>query len=282
VRRLLQRGFHSGTVPKLFAKLRAAERTAYASGNWRLARTYRLRLDETAEAVKRFVERELVTLLEESEVWEGEHLNVGRVSLATNALRVELVHAGFPADPIWLEVETRSGWMVAGLAERGWLGKLPREQACTLMAGLAYLYKVAGVDLVREQVRAALPASVASYDLTPNRLVLWLDQRHGMSILYDLRDPTGQMEPLTPAGTPAPGWPVLDKWRVVFSTVPLYWSDWEQVWQREREGCPRLLNTELDLSLLGPAAPRLTGTNGVLAPANLRADRPSSARAEDV
>ena len=68
---------------------------------------------------------------------------------------------------------------------------------------------------------------------------------------------------------------------LVFATVPLYWTDWEQAWQREREGCPRLLQAELDLSLLGPAAPRLTGTNGVLAPANLRGDGPSLARIDE-
>ena len=38
---LLCPGFHSGTLPKLYARLRAAERTAYASGSWRRPGTTR-------------------------------------------------------------------------------------------------------------------------------------------------------------------------------------------------------------------------------------------------
>ena len=38
--RLLKPGLHSGTLPKLFAKLRRAERKARASGNWQPVRKY--------------------------------------------------------------------------------------------------------------------------------------------------------------------------------------------------------------------------------------------------
>ena len=41
VKGLLHRGFHSGTVPRLYARLRAAEREAARTDNWRDARTHR-------------------------------------------------------------------------------------------------------------------------------------------------------------------------------------------------------------------------------------------------
>src|SRR5262249_39720655 len=69
VRQLLRPGFHSGTVPKLFAQLRKAEREAYRSGDWRPARTYRQGLHEVARSVQLFVERELVVLLRQSKSW---------------------------------------------------------------------------------------------------------------------------------------------------------------------------------------------------------------------
>ncbi|HUR55176.1 MAG TPA: hypothetical protein VMZ71_13665, partial [Gemmataceae bacterium] len=63
VRGLLHRGFHSGTLPRLYARLRAAERDAARTDNWRDVRAYRHALGEVEEAVRRFVARELVAVL---------------------------------------------------------------------------------------------------------------------------------------------------------------------------------------------------------------------------
>src|SRR5262249_30510870 len=77
VRRLLRRGFHSGTVPKLFARLRRAERRARVTGNWRRSRTCRHALHEIQEATRQFVTRELVFLVNQSTSWQGQGLAVG-------------------------------------------------------------------------------------------------------------------------------------------------------------------------------------------------------------
>jgi hypothetical protein len=256
VRRLLQRGFHSGTIPRLYARLRAAERRAYQTGSWRPARANLQRLEEVAEAISRWVERELLSLLEQGTGWTGRRLTVGKVSLATNRILIELVHGSYPEAALGLEFKTRAGWLVAAIRERGWLDRLPPEQMLTLLAGLVYLYKLAGVHLVREQVRASLPGAATSYDITAAGLVLWLDQRHGSAVLYDLLSPARELEARTPDGRDAPGWPTLDARRVVFARVPLSWTDWVQSWERARQGTgyPILPTAELDLSLLGPRA----------------------------
>jgi hypothetical protein len=256
VRQLLQPGFHSGTIPRLYARLRSAARRAYQSGSWRPVRANLHRLEEVAEAVRRFVERELLSLLRQTTAWQALPLSVGRVALATNRITVELAHAEYPAAPFSLELKVRAGWLVAGVRERGWLDRLTSEQMLTLLAGLVYLYKLAGVHLVREQVRAALPGTIASYDITPAGLVLWLDQKHSRAVVYDLLSPAAELEPRALDGRPAEGWPALDARRVVFARVPLSWDDWVGTWDKARLGpsCPALPCPELDVTLLGAKA----------------------------
>jgi hypothetical protein len=258
VRRLLQPGFHSGTVPKLYARLRAAERRAYQTGSWRPARTCRQHLEEVAEAVRRFVERELLVLLQQSAAWREQPLTVGRVALATNRITVDLAHAAHPNAPFSLELKVRAGWLLAGVRERGWLDRLTPEQRLTLLAGLVYLYKLAGVHLVREQVRAALPPGVVSYDITLAGLVLWLDKRHEQAVTYDLLGSSPELEPRPINGQPVSGWPKLEARRLVFARVPLSWEDWVQTWEKARQGpgYPQLPYRELDTTLLG--GPRRT------------------------
>ncbi len=61
--RLMKPGFHSGTLPKLYAKLRRAERRAYRGGSWKAARRLRENLHDVADSVRHFTEREFVAYL---------------------------------------------------------------------------------------------------------------------------------------------------------------------------------------------------------------------------
>ncbi len=157
VRRLLRPGFHSGTVPKLFTRLRKAERRARVTGNWRRSRACRRALHEVEDAFRQFVIRELVYLLNQSRSWQGQGLEVGQVELASNRISVELALAGHPDRAVWLDFEECAGWMVAHVRDVGWLARLSEEQALALNTALAALYKLAAVDLVREQLQANLP-----------------------------------------------------------------------------------------------------------------------------
>lgn len=232
VKGLLHRGFHSGTVPRLYARLRGAEREAARTDNWREARTYRQALGELEEAVRRFVTRELVAVLNPgpgSAGWGGPPLGVGEVHLSTNRLRVELT-AGAGREPAWLEWEDRSGWLVAGWGGTGFLADLPPGPAREFENALVYLHRRAGVDLIREQVRAVLPQA-AEFDVSLHGLLVWYGPRDSTApVLYDLFDPAAELRPLTPEGRrPAPG-PAVDARRLVFSRVELTWAEWAGVW----------------------------------------------------
>lgn len=259
VRALLEPGLHSGTLPKLFRKLRRAEREAAESGNWRTARTYRRELEEVEECVQRFVAREVVMLLQQSHSWRTDAVSVGKVSLAINRIRIELSRSRYPRTPLCLQIELCAGWLVGGISEEGWLPHLSPEQRHALTSALANLYRLAGVDLVREQVTASLAPTVASYEIHQEGLVVWTTPRQGAGVVYDLREPHEMIHP-RPQGadgaTATAEWPPLQPQQLLFSRVPLAWDRWVQTWQRDKDGMghERFLQAGVEL-LAHPAEP---------------------------
>jgi hypothetical protein len=242
VRQLLQPGFHSGTVPKLYARLRQAEREAIRTGSWRAARTLRHSLDEVAQTLRRLIERELVKLLQESTRWKGDSLRVGRIVLTPTRIGIELVQVS-AVDPVRLEWEDQAGWLVACIREPGWLKALGEESRQAVTTALAGLYKLAGIDLVQEHVRENLPAG-STFLLTPRDLVVGTGPHHEPAVTYDLTRLRGPLRPRTLAGKPAPDWPVLDPGRVIFARVPLSWQQWVESWQGTPDGkTPKTLLT---------------------------------------
>jgi hypothetical protein len=235
VRQLLQPGFHSGTVPKLYTRLRQAEREAIQSGSWRTARTCRHALGEVEKTIRRLVERELVKLLQESTRWKSEPLSVGAVSLTPKRIGIELKQKD-STRPVRLEWEDQSGWLVATIREPGWLEALSDEQRQAATTALAGLYKLAGIDLVREQVRENLPPPATRFTLTPHDLVLWIDPKPEPAIQYDLTRTKGPLRPRSVNGKPAMDWPALDPARVIFARVPLSWQQWVESWQGNPDG----------------------------------------------
>jgi hypothetical protein len=235
VRGLLHWGFHSGTVPRLYARLRAAEREAARTDVWREARTHRAALRGVAEAVRRFVTRDFVEVLNDRESgWTGPVLSAGGVQLGTNRIRLELAAEG--AAPAWLEWEDRSGWLVAGWADAGFLTTLTDDQARVFGNALAYLYKRAGVDLVLEQVRAALPKEAQHLDFCPEGLLVWYGGRDSAPLLYDIADPAAQFRPRVPGQRQPTAGPALDAARLMFDRTRVTWSQWTEVWRAPAAG----------------------------------------------
>lgn len=254
VRQLLQPGFHSGTIPKLFARLREAEREAIRTGSWRTARTWRRSLAGVEQTIRRLVEREVIKLLQESMRWKGAPVRVGKVMLAPTRIGIELLQAE-EARPVGLEWEDQSGWLVASIREAGWLGALDSGQRQDVTTALAGLYKLAGIDLVSEQVRENLPPR-ATFSLTERDLIVETGPLRQAVIRYDLTRPRGPLKPHTLAGAETTTWPPLDPSRLIFARVPLSWQQWVENWQDGQDGKmpPRLLNSSVKLLPLGSAS----------------------------
>ena len=235
VLQLLRPGHHSGTVPRLFGQLRRAERAAYHSGDWRAARATRLALRDVAHSVRVFVEREFVTLLHQSKSWPERPVRAAQVVLSCGRIRIELGHEQYPGESVWLALEDQSGWLIAGVQETGWLKHVTEEQRRALTSALAGLYRLAGVDFVREQLAVVL-APLHRYHLTDHQLVVWTDREGGQAGAYDLR---GRRQRLSYRSltdiAPAPA-PPLEARQVFFSRLPLTWKEWSECWQSDQKG----------------------------------------------
>src|SRR5262249_22899504 len=87
---LMRPGIHSGTLPKLFAKLRRAAAKGESDPD-RAAKSEASALEtlhEVSTAVRRFVDRELGATLARSPAWNLGAVSANRVDLSANRVRV--------------------------------------------------------------------------------------------------------------------------------------------------------------------------------------------------
>lgn len=225
---LLEPGFHSGTIPKLQSRLRRADRAAYRTDNWRAARLIRHQLEEVANAIRGFFDREFLGLLRQSRSCEELPVQAGEVWLACNAVRLSCVHANYPKEPLWLIFEYRAGWLLGGLEQPGWLIHLTPERRDLMSLALGGLYKAAGVDFVREQLDALLSPHAARYEFTDRELWLWPDARQLAPLRFDLRQ---QDNPLVPMDANTNPTVTINADLLFFDRRAFDWEQWMQCWQ---------------------------------------------------
>lgn len=238
--RLLRHGFHSGTVPKLYAKLRRADRKAHWTGNWKASRKHRAALRAVEQAVQRFVDRELLCLLAESQRFRPLDLRVGRVELGANSLRFDLVCPEIADAPLRMSLDEQAGWLVARIVEPGWTAQLADAPRQALADAVTGFYKMSGVELVHEQIEAALEPATR-YDVNERGLCVWSDTG-ALVRCYDLRDdePPPQPDVWRPVTRPE----AFDREQLLFASWPVTWELWVEVWDRDQLGgrhTPRLV-----------------------------------------
>ncbi|MBI2899852.1 MAG: hypothetical protein HYY17_06690 [Planctomycetes bacterium] len=159
VPRLLRPGFHSGTVPKLFAKLRRARR-----GERRAVAKHEAALRHVEEAVRRFVERDFLALA-------GGALSDVRVS------------------PTRIAVDVRDGERVVELAFEEASGRLMARGP----EAFGDLWRMAGADLSATALAERLGTD--RYDVSEEGLVVWRD---GAEIVYPLSRALDVLRPRGP------------------------------------------------------------------------------------
>jgi hypothetical protein len=139
--RLMRPGLHSGTLPKLFARLR--------HGRDRLQRKQFEALHHLRDRLRHFVERNLFAVLADSKSWSNAvPLQVGDIHLATNRIRIELAGS---ASWLLVDFEQRQGSLFAELTHPNgrtetWLNLLSPEQSNVFRDALAGLFQRAGID----------------------------------------------------------------------------------------------------------------------------------------
>ncbi len=226
---LLRPGFHSGTIPKLYAKLRRSARKSDERG----VAKHREALHHVEEAIAKFAERELVAMLDEATPFHATDVAVAHVELASNRAQIALAAPSVGDEPATIAFEEQSGWLLASVPVRGWIAQLPADQRAIFEIALAGFYKLAGVDVVREQLEDVLRGTsgrVPAYDVSREGLVAWPGPGYAAEIVYDLHArqlaPAMRGEMIT--GLEAP---MLEGRSALFGREPLRWTAWTTAWQ---------------------------------------------------
>jgi hypothetical protein len=253
---LLVAGFHAGTVPKLFAMWRrAAQREDEASllgtttgpvaGGKEVQ--FREGVHEVEEAIDHFVDRELGALLQRASRWSHGPVDVAAVELGSNRIRVRLKCGSVDALPCEIAFEEQSGLLMASVPVRGFLDKLPREsdEHRLFENALGGLYQLAGVDLVREQLEAALGKDT-SYDIADEGLVIWPGEGYRTEVVYPLGEPRAgrRLTPVVRGAALATPPQVIDEAEIRYRLQPILWTAWVQAWDaasQEGAAIPRLV-----------------------------------------
>lgn len=275
---LMKPGLHSGTLPKLYAKLRKAARRSEGeqtspiaalitssqklsqSGKQRAERSLRglqEELREVEEAVTHFVERELSALLAASPRFPYDRVSVRSVELGSNRVKITIECASAGPEPCEIAFEEQSGFLIASVPKAGFLDALKdttpppgetrveRSEARLLFENaLAGLYKLAGVDLVREQIEAAL-GDRPPYDIADEGLIVWPGEGYRTEVIYELDEDAGDTIRPILRGDPLPQPPPsLNAREIFFQRQPISWRAWLSAWSTSLPSLaptPRLL-----------------------------------------
>lgn len=225
LRALLVPGFHAGTVPKLYAKLRRA--TVKDDG---AAGKYEDGLLEVRDAIAEFVEREVLALVETSPAWRVGALRLDFVDLAASRVRIGLRLAG-SSDPLVLTFEEQSGYLVGGVVEAGFADALDDDGRLVVENLLAGMYRLTGCDLVRQSIERQIGG--AAYDIADEGLVVWPGPGYRTELVYAL-SVVGVVVPKSRGEAPASMPRTIDTRRILVREQPIRFDDWKNAWDAER------------------------------------------------
>jgi hypothetical protein len=116
------------------------------------------------------------------------------------------------------------------MARAGWVAALSDEERVIFENALAGLYHRAGVDLVREQIQAALPAT-SKYDIADEGLVVW-PAGWATELVYDLAA-APRLEAKVRGEPAAEAPPEIDRAAILFREQGITWSAWVAAWSGE-------------------------------------------------
>lgn len=270
--RLLSPGFHSGTIPRLFARRRRAARMATRNLQVSKEARYTEKLNHEAESLQHFVERELIGVLRESRTFRNCQLSVGHVELATNRVLVTIRNSEHPDEPVELHFAEQSGWLIAGIARQGWLQELTDEDRAVFRTAIAGLYALGAVDLVREQIESRLiapplpigdgktavsdqletgPMRTHPYDISAAGLVVWPHRHYEAEIHYSLGDES-IIVPRPRSLARAAGLTPLPRAALLFREHPLSREAWQAYWETEQNLSAIPVRLLPDVELLKP------------------------------
>ncbi|MFM7057587.1 MAG: hypothetical protein ACKO2P_11770 [Planctomycetota bacterium] len=228
VARLLRPGFHSGTLPRLYRRLRLLEHQPPSFHRFSSRRAVRAQLEHVETAIHNFVSRELIRLLELCPVWHNFGLECGAVYPSSNSFIVHIYCSQLGEQPLELLFQEQSGWVVAGVAAAGFLSFASADQLRSLQHALEGFYRKCGIDMVREQLESAFLRN-HPYDINSEGLAIWPHGQFRQELTMDLSR-KGLLRPLPADVAATAGLHPVERSLVLFFESRTLWDDWVQRW----------------------------------------------------
>ena len=227
--RLLRVGFHSGTLPRVFGRLRRTSRRAWKSGNSQPVRKNQQNLHHVEEAARAFFERELLALLRELPDWRPIPLEVAHLHVATNEIEVS-IGRGAGDGPCVLAFQELGGWLIACCRDPGWTTQLDARRSRQWSTALRGLFKYAGIDVVWDELLAGLNVDPYFFEFNRDGMLAWVGPDMGDTTQFKLRD-AGATAQLAPAPRRIVEFDAEDEQQLFFSATPISWLEWIKTWE---------------------------------------------------
>jgi hypothetical protein len=180
MRRLLLPGFHSGTIPKLFARLRRIHARGSRRAGGSIGRVDRQR-HELQRDIATFFERDVIGLLERAAACEGLGITVDEVGLAVDRITVALGATDIDRPPLVVELARHADSIESRIVDTGWLDGLPAEAEQPVRLAIAGYHRLAAADEATAafaDLPGAPPAvSEAGEELVPVAPIAWATWR---------------------------------------------------------------------------------------------------------
>lgn len=256
--RLLRPGFHSGTIPKLFTKLR---RAAWMHDEHGVAKA-REGLHHVEQAIELFAARQLVSMLNEAEAFRASDLTIAHVALDSNRIQIELTCESVAPESALVRIELQANWLLASVPRLGWIATLDEEQRRIVEVGLAGFYKLAAIELVGEQLEQLLrmpdggAARTPRFAISDDKLLVWPGEGFETEVSYDLR--SARLRRRVRGAHISSELPSLRGKHAVFAREPLFRTMWTSAWQQIMRGVTPMRVVAGPPLLPPPALPETT------------------------
>jgi hypothetical protein len=184
-------------------------------------------------AVRNFVDRELIRLLELCPAWSEFRIQCDKVVPASNSFIVRLHCEQLGEEPFELLFQEQSGWVAVSMASAGCLRFASADQLRSLQHALEGFYRKCGVDLVREQLEAAF-LKQHPYDINADGLVIWPGGEFRVELAVDMAR-KGALRPLPADHAAAAGLHPADRSAVLFFESRTLWNEWVKRWDTDTD-----------------------------------------------
>jgi hypothetical protein len=233
IERLLRPGFHSGTLPKLFRSMRRLENDSASVKRFTKRRSCMKKLHHVTHDVQRFIERELLALVNQSVSPSDGALACADLIVSTNSLTIRLnLNDPDPRArrdlPLELVIQEQSGWLVAWMRSPGWLDRSSDGMKKAFYLAMDGFLRKCGVFLVRGQVETEF-VKEHPYDVQDHGLVVWADHefKEECSVVFDgpavaSYHPSDLAKRMGLSEVPDRRW--------IFAASQTTWTHWEEAW----------------------------------------------------